>query len=127
MKKIELPDNNASSKGSLRFIGLNGELSDQSITLNPGRTFSVYVGGQGFENSKAKIGIDSPFFTVYRDTNLVHNYGDSVLVMSSEIRVDSNTPSGLYNVYIEFQNGDRYYIPGAISVESFENPWGSTN
>jgi len=126
-KNIEFPDNNSSAKGALKFIGLNGELSDQSITLNADRTYSVYVGGQGFGKEYVKIGMDSPFFTVFEDKNLIHDYGRSFLVLSTQIRVSRDAPPGIYSVYFETSDGSRYYLPGAISVESFENPWGSAN
>ena len=126
-KKIELTDGKGSETRSLKFIGLNGELSDQSITLNADKTYTVYLGGEGFGESSVKIGINSPFFTVIEDTGLIHNYGKSVLVKSVRIRVDRDTKPGLYSVYLETKEGDRYFLPGAISVETFDNPWGSAN
>ncbi len=127
-KQIELPETSRSAEASVRFIGLNGELSDQSITLNAGRTYSVYLGGgKGFERMSAKIGMDSPFFSVNDNTNLVHDYGESITVMSADIRVSRDAPPGLYSIYFETKDGSRYYLPGSISVESYENPWGSTN
>jgi hypothetical protein len=126
LKRIKLADP-LGAKAGLRFVGLNGELAAQSISLNSGRTYRIYVGGVGFDQANVRIGIDSPFFTVEPDTQISHDYGKTVNVMSVEIRVSPDVPAGLYSVYIETDKDGRYFLPGSLSVEPFPNPWGRIN
>lgn len=115
------------AKAGVRFVGLNGELAAQSISLNPDRTYRIYVGGIGFDAADVRIGVDSPFFTIEPDSQIQHDYGEPFNVLSVELRVSPDAPAGLYSIYFENGAGERYFLPGSISVESFPNPWGRIN
>lgn len=105
------------------LIGFNGQLSNLSVPVNPGKSFTIYLGGKNIDWNEAIIGIDSPFIKVIPNSVVKHDYGAELSVVSLEIVLDSQVLPGEYSIFAEFGDGTREYLIGGISVETFENPW----
>ncbi len=126
--KIKLAEPNPSErKAAVGYVGLNGELAAQSLSLTAGRDYRIYVGGIGFDDDDIQVGIDSPYFSVEPGSRVLHDYGKDVNVVSVEIHINADAPTGLYSVFLENGKGSRYFLPASLSVESFPDPWGHIN
>src|SRR5687767_2487346 len=60
-----LPAQSTVAKLNPKLIGLNGDLSVVALPLQPGRTFKVYLSGEGVDNVPGtSISVNSPYFSV---------------------------------------------------------------
>lgn len=105
------------------LIGFNGQLSNLSVPLNRGKSFTIYLGGKNIEWDELTLGIDSPFIKIVPDSVVKHDYGSEISVVSVEILLNSRVAPGEYSIFAESGDGTRNYLVGGISVEEFENPW----
>lgn len=108
---------------SLTHVGLNAQLAQFAVTVNAGSVYRVYLAGKGLDPAAVWIGTTSPFLTVDNDSIRSHDYGPNISVVSLEIAVDHRIPPGNFTLFAEAASGERTYLPGALSVESFSNPW----
>lgn len=106
----------------LSYFGFNGQLSDVVVALNAGRTYTVYIGGKNLDPKTTAVGFNSPYLSVIPNSLRSLEY-DRVSVISFEVRVDPRTPKGDYSVYAENRDGRRSILIGALTVDSFENPY----
>lgn len=112
-----------SDGSSLKYIGLNGILSEQPVPLNSGKTFRVYLGGTNINSADVRIGIDSPFFRIDGTTVTSYDYGRDLAVFSVDVQILAEAPTGIYSIFLETRDGEREYLPGSLAVETFVNPW----
>jgi hypothetical protein len=99
-------------------IGMNGELSTTALPLEAGRTFTVYVGGEGLDQVLANgISISSPFITVNQDTLMEEDFDTPYPVISFEVTVAPNTPPGEYSIRLQLSSGELAYLPGALTID----------
>ena len=108
---------------NIDLIGFNGQLSNLSVPVNPGKSFTIYLGGKNIDWDKLTVGIDSPFIKVVPGSLVRHDYGSEISVVSLEILLDAKTAPGEYSIFAESGDKTRTYLIGGISVEEFENPW----
>jgi len=107
----------------VQYIGFNGQLSENSVFLNSGKSYTLFVGGKNINIKDFKIGFSSPNITVTPNTLFEHDFGENISVLSFEIKINSRTVLGEYNVYVESGKGQKSYILGGLTIEEFENPW----
>jgi hypothetical protein len=108
----------------LTYIGFNGQLSDVAVSLNAGRTYTIYLGGKKLDPKTISISFNSPNFSVVPNTIRSQEY-DQISVVSFDVRVAPRTPKGDYSIAVS-SAGDKSYIAGGLSVESFANTLSST-
>jgi Matrixin len=102
-----------------RVIGMNGELSTVALPLEGGKTFRVYVGGDGVDQiSAAGISISSSFMTIVPDSLQREEFETPYPVISFEVRVAVDVLQGDYSIRLESTDGEFIYLPGAITIES---------
>ena len=106
-----------------QYIGFNGQLSENPITLNGGKSYTIFVGGKNINIKDYKIGFSSPFMTVSPNSRFEHDFGENISVISFEVRINSQISLGEYNIYVESGKGQKSYILGGLTIEEFENPW----
>ena len=116
---------NSEKNFSVQYAGFNGQISDLAVPLNSGKSYLFYIGGKNLETEDLKIGFNSPHFSITKNTITKHDYGSEVSVVSFEIKVDAETPTGEYSIFVKSQNGARQFLVGGLTVESFLNPWSS--
>jgi hypothetical protein len=107
----------------VRYVGFNGQLSENSISLNGGKSYTIFVGGKNINIKDYKIGFSSPFMTVTPNSLFEHDFGESISVVSFEVRINSQIAAGEYNIYVESGKNQKSYILGGLTIEEFENPW----
>jgi hypothetical protein len=106
-----------------RYIGFNGQISENSVYLNSGKTYKIYVGGKNLNAEDYKINFHSPFISVVPKTAVKLDFGENISVISFDILIENEAQVGEYSLYIESKNGQKSVIPGALSIEKFNNPW----
>jgi hypothetical protein len=106
----------------LSYLGFNGQLSDVAVSLNAGRTYTIYIGGKNLDPKAISISFNSPYITVVPNTLRSQDY-DRVSAVSFEVRIDPRAPNGSYSIFAETRDGDRSSLVGALSIDSFSNPF----
>jgi hypothetical protein len=105
----------------LQYIGFSGQLSEESVPLNAGKSYEILVGGKNIDKDVFKIGFNSPFLSIVPGTIERHDYGENLSVLGFHVKVDSKIPFGEYSLYFESGNGSKSYILGGLTIEKFEN------
>lgn len=100
-----------------RMIGLNAELSTVAVPLAAGKTFTIYVGGEGVDQI-AGLGIStsSPLIRVVPETLTSEEFGTDYPVISFQVTIDSSVAAGDYSIRLQSVSGERSYLAGAITI-----------
>ena len=106
-----------------RYIGFNGQISENSVSLNSGKSYKIYVGGKNLNPEDYKISFHSPFITVVPKTSVKLDFGENLSVVSFDVVVASRAPVGEYSLFVESKDGHKSVVAGALSIEKFNNPW----
>lgn len=112
-------------KSDIRYVGLNGQLSELAVPLNAGKSYMVYIGGKNLDAKKIKIAFNTPYLKVTPKSLMTHDYGDDISVLSFEIKVNAKISAGEYSILVESENGTARHIVGGLTIEEFANPWNS--
>lgn len=115
----------APSNFDLQYVGFNGQLSRLSVPLNGGKSYVVYLGGQNLDPKKLRVGFNARAISITPDSLVEHDYGDDFSVISLEIKVSPKILPGEYSLFVENEKGEKKFIPGALTIEEFVNPWNS--
>jgi hypothetical protein len=101
-----------------RMIGLNAELSTVAVPLEAGKTFTVYVGGEGVDQI-AEVGIStsSPLIRIIPRTLTSEEFGTDYPVISFQITVESSAEAGDYSLRLQSLSGELSYLAGAIAIK----------
>lgn len=110
----------------LRYTGFNGQLSELAVSLNRGRSYTVYVGGKNISSGKFNLEINSPHFSIVSDSISTYEYSEGLSVISFEVRVLPDTPNGEYSISLRGENGERRTLIGALTIEDHVNPWSTS-
>lgn len=101
-----------------RLLGLNLQLSNVAIAVEAGRTYRVFVGGDGVDQVPGSgIAVTSPFLTVNPGSVTLQQYGASFPVVSFEVTVAPNAPFGDYSIRMQTSSGQVAYLAGGLSVD----------
>lgn len=109
----------------VNYLGANGQLSEMAVSLSPGRSHTVYLGGRNLDPKDLTISFTSPDISVVPGTIRSLDYGDDISVIAFEIRVSPRAANGEYSIYAESRNGYRRAIIGGLAVDNFAYPWAS--
>lgn len=109
----------------LDYLGLNAQLSEMAVTISPGRSYMLYLGGKNLDPRKLNISFNSPYISAIPNSIRSLDYGDEISVVSLEIRVGARIPKGEYTIFVESDRGDRRALIGGLTVDNFVNPWSS--
>jgi len=101
-----------------RMIGLNAELSTVAVPLETGKTFTIYVGGEGVDQiAEAGISTSSTLIKVIPKTLTSEEFGTDYPVISFQVTVDSTAEAGDYSIRLRSINGELSYLAGAITIK----------
>jgi hypothetical protein len=101
-----------------RVIGMNGELSITALPLEPGNTYTIFVGGEGVEQISGEgISISSPFVRVDPASVQPQEFGTNYSVISFVVTISPNIPAGDYTIRLHSASGEVAYLPGALTIE----------
>lgn len=109
----------------LTYLGFNGQLSEMAVSLSAGRSYVVYLGGKNLDPKNLTVSFTSPYLSMVPGSMRVLDYGDEISVVSLEVRVASTAPKGDYSIFAESERGDKRAMIGALTIDTFINPWTS--
>ena len=101
----------------LRYVGVNYQLTDSSITLAPGREHTIYLGGKNLDRKRIAIEFNSPYLTVDRNTLTEQDFGEGISVVKFVLAVHSDTPSGIYSIFATDGDGSISSLLGALNIQ----------
>lgn len=97
---------------------MNDELSTAPLPLEPGKTFTVCIGGLGLDGIEAdSIMLSSPLMSVNAGTLRDEVFDVPYPVISFEITVARNIQPGDYSIRLSSTGGELAYLAGAITVD----------
>lgn len=100
-----------------RMIGMNGELSTIAVPLKAGKTFTIYVGGEGTDQiAEFGISTSSPLIKVVPKTLTSEEFGTDYPIISFQVTVDSTAEAGDYSIRLQTATGELSYLAGAIAI-----------
>src|SRR5712692_8570293 len=101
-----------------RMIGLNAELSTVALPLEAGKTFTLYVGGEGVDQIAEKgISISSPLIRVIPETLSSEEFGTPYPIISFQVTVAPDAASGDYSIRLQSVTGELSYFVGAVTIK----------
>jgi matrixin len=101
-----------------RLIGMNGELSTVALPLGAGKTFTIYVAGEGMDELPfGGVSSTSPFIAVNPDSLAAEEFDTPYPVISFEITVAPDTPTGEYSLLLQSSDGELVYLVGALTID----------
>jgi predicted Zn-dependent protease len=103
------------------LIGFNGQLSTLAVPLAPGRTYTIYVGGDGLnlkQLAEGGVAVTSPFLSVNQSSIMQQQFGANLSVISFDVTVGENAPAGDYDVRVQAATGEVAYIVGGLAVDA---------
>ncbi|MEO8574495.1 MAG: matrixin family metalloprotease [Pyrinomonadaceae bacterium] len=107
----------------LNYLGFNGQLSEVAVSLSPGRTYVIYLGGKNLDPKKLSVSFTSPYLSVVPGSMRSLDYGEDISVVSLEVRVSAMAAKGEYTLFAESDHGGKRAIIGGLTIDDFTNPW----
>ncbi|HKP69722.1 MAG TPA: matrixin family metalloprotease [Pyrinomonadaceae bacterium] len=102
----------------LTHVGLNGQLSDIAIQLNPGRVYTVYLGGRNLDPRRLNVLFSTSYLAMVPGSGRTLDYGDEISVISFDVRVQRNARKGDYSIYLESPTGGKRALIGGLTIEN---------
>jgi Matrixin/Carboxypeptidase regulatory-like domain len=120
------PLNISLSSGQLflnpRLLGINGQLSTIAVPIEPSRTYTVYVGGEGLDQvSGTGISVASPYIKVEPSSLKLQQLESNYPIISFNIKVADDIPAGEYDLRFRSASGEISYIAGGLTVDDETN------
>ena len=113
-----VPPQNLAPALKPRLLGMNVQLSSVAVPVEPGRTYTIYVGGEGVDQVQgSSITVSSPFMTVNPASLTLQQFGASFPVISFEVAVAPNIPFGDYSIRLQANSGEVAYLAGGLTVD----------
>jgi len=103
---------------ALYALGLNGTLGDTNLRLLPGRTYTVYVGGNGFSAESVRFETGGRSISIAADSAANVDYGNGLSAVSIQVTVDAGAMPGSYSVCGVDRDGSKDCIVGGLTVIS---------
>jgi Matrixin/Carboxypeptidase regulatory-like domain len=102
-----------------RLLGINGQLSTIAVPIEPSRTYTLYVGGEGLDQVSGEgISVTSPYIKVEASSlKLQQQLEPAYPIISFNIRVAEDVPAGEYDLRFRAANGEVSYIAGGLTVD----------
>lgn len=116
---INVKTSSGSRDFELHYLGFNGQLSEMAVSLAPGRSYLIYLGGRNLDAKKLSVTFSSPHLIAIPGTMRTHDYGDDISVVSVEVRVNSRAAKGEYSIYVGSERGDQHAIIGGLTIDNF--------
>ncbi len=103
-----------------QLLGYNGQLSTLAVPISAGNWQTVFLGGENITPgnlSSGNISTSSPFLQVSAESLTKQNFDAAFPVVSFNLVVDPELPSGEYNLQTQDSNGNMTYLLGCFSFD----------
>lgn len=108
------------------LVGFNSQLSTVPIPLTPGRSYRVFLGGDGLDPAglaPGGVSVDSPYLTVDQSTIAEQQFGNKLTVITFDITIAANAPEGEYSLRIQNRAGETAFLAAGLTIDGTVNPW----
>lgn len=105
----------------LTHIGKDMQLGDSAVEIRAGGEYTIVVGGKNLNVYSVNFEFNSPFLQAENDLLRVEDYGDDIEAISFVLKIDKETPAGVYSIFARDREGRRIALIGAISVQNTLN------
>jgi hypothetical protein len=108
------------------LIGFNGQLSTVPVPVTPGRTYRIFLGGDGLDPKNLTAGgvkVDSPFLTVNQSSIVAQQFGSQLTVIAFDVNVAAGAPQGDYTIRVTSASGEVAYLTAGLTIDGTVNPW----
>lgn len=108
------------------LIGFNGQLSSVPVPVTPGRTYRIYLGGDGLDPKTLAAGgvtASSPFLTVNPASITAQQFGQNLTVITFDVNVAADAPAGDYSIRVVNAAGAVAYLTAGLTIDGTVNPW----
>lgn len=113
-----VPPQNTAPALKPKLLGLNAELSSVAVPVEPGKTYTLFIGGEGIDQVPGSaISAGSPYLTVNPGSLTLQAFGASFPVISVEVTVAPNAPFGDYSLRFQANSGEVAYLPGSLTID----------
>ena len=114
---VFVPPQNSQPSLNPRFLGKNGELSTVPVPAKAGTKFTLYVAGEGVDLIPGNgLFVASPFITIDAASLALQRSSKSTPVISFEVSIGANAPSGDYSIRFQSNSGEVAYLAGGITI-----------
>ena len=100
----------------LDFFGVNGQLGESGVSVESGHEQLIYLGGKGLDPKSVEIEFASPFLHAVPQTASSQDFGENISVISLLVKIDPDTPPGVYSIFAKGEDGSRAVVIGALKV-----------
>ena len=113
-----VPPQNSTPALKPKLLGLKAQLSSVAVPVEPGKTYVLYIGGDGVDQVPGSaISVTSPFMTINPASLTSQPFGASFPVVSFEVTVAANAPFGDYSLRFQANSGEVAYLAGGLTVD----------
>lgn len=102
----------------LSHIGLNMQLGDSAVDVSAGGEYTIVLGGKNINVNSISLEFNSPYLQAENSSIREEDFGDDIDVISFLLKVDEETPAGIYSIFARDKDGRRTAMIGAISVQN---------
>jgi hypothetical protein len=106
----------ADRRFSMELVGLDGRLSESAATVSRGGQHVIFVGGKGVSAAGLTLSTNSPYFHIDSSTVSQQDVKGSASVISFSLKIDAETPPGVYSLFASAAPNERSVLIGAIRV-----------
>lgn len=101
-----------------RLFGINSQLSTIPVPLTPGKTYKLYVGGEGLDKVQAQgVRVTSPYFKINPATFMQQDFGIGIPVITFDVVVAPDAPAGDYSLRLVGKNNEIAYLSSALTID----------
>lgn len=121
--KIEKRLLNRTKTFNLSYVGFNGELAKQVVSVNQGKVFTIYIGGENTNFDELEITFNSPFLKILPNSFTKHDFDNGLNAISFDVLVKPNAENGDYSLQIYRKNDEKALLVGSLTIDKFTNPF----
>jgi hypothetical protein len=115
-KVLNRPVSFGERRFSLELVGLDGRLSESAATVIHGSEHVVFLGGRGIDAKDLVLSTTSPYLHIDSSTISQQDVRTSPAVISFSLKIDAETPAGVYSLFASAAPNERSVLIGAIRV-----------
>jgi len=105
-----------SSDGTLKYLGLNGQLADYGISLKRARSYVINLGGRNLDPEILKVRSSSPYIKFVRFSSASQEFSENISGISFIVTIDQEIETGQYSLFVS-ENGSESSLVGAFNIE----------
>ncbi len=105
-----------------RMFGVNGLITTAPATVAAGRTYKLFIGGEGLDRiPPSGFSVQSPFMRIDPASYAPANFGTAYPVVSFDLKVEDNAKYGDYSIRVRANSGEINYLAGGLALDPYSD------